>query len=106
MGRKHRDSCIYELFDVNIFIQDLLTDLSPRYIFEQPSVTDFLRLIYKNNDHYDLFVKKNIKSKGISFSKENKSEFLVRPENSRKQINDDYINKEEITTSHKKYKES
>ena len=46
-----------ELFETNIFIYDLVTDLEPRHKMEYSNSFNTVRLMYRNNDHYNLFTK-------------------------------------------------
>ena len=41
-----------ELFETNIFIYDLVTDLESRHKMEYSNSFNTVRLMYRNNDHY------------------------------------------------------
>ena len=58
-----------ELFETNIFIYDLVTDLEPRHKMEYSNSFNTVRLMYRNNDHYNLLTKKNTELKDIGVSK-------------------------------------
>ena len=48
-----------ELFNWTISVYDLETDLSPHYSFENMCAERKIILMYRNNDHYNLLIKKN-----------------------------------------------
>ena len=58
-----------ELFETNIFIYDLVADLEPRHKMEYSNSFNAVRLMYWNNDHYNLLTKKNTKLKDIGVPK-------------------------------------
>ena len=58
-----------ELFETNIFIYDLVTDLEPRHKIEYFNSFNTVRLMYRNNDHYNLLTKKNTELKDIGVPK-------------------------------------
>ena len=43
-----------ELFETNIFIYDLVTDLESRHKMEYSNSFNTVLLMYRNNDHYNL----------------------------------------------------
>ena len=48
-----------ELFNWTISVYDLETDLSPHYSFENMCAERKIILMYRNNDNYNLLIKKN-----------------------------------------------
>ena len=54
-----------KLFETNIFIYDLVTDLEPRHQMKYSNSFNTVRLMYWNNDHYNLLTKKNTELKDI-----------------------------------------
>ena len=43
-----------ELFETNIFIYDIVTDLEPRHKMEYSNSFNTVRLMYRINDHYNM----------------------------------------------------
>ena len=93
-----------ELFETNIFIYDLVTDLEPRYKMEYSNSFNTVRLMYRNNDHYNLLTKKKKELKDIGVPKmtklmaKNKKAWTIT-ENPK---DNDFVNEEEIVTAKKK----
>ena len=48
-----------ELLNWTISVYDIKTDLSPHYSFENMCAERTIILMYRNNDHYNLLIKKN-----------------------------------------------
>ena len=94
-----------ELFNWTISVYDLETDLSPHYSFENMCAERKIILKYRNNDHYNLLIKKNDTLNQASIPKITKIE-MKNKENTRKIENKrdmDFLNEEEIVLAEKKY---
>ena len=47
-----------ELFEFNISVFDLVTDLTPKYSNEYSRSNEMISLIYRNEEHYNLLMRK------------------------------------------------
>ena len=72
-----------ELFNWTISVYDLETDLSPHYSFENMCAERKIILMYRNNDHYNLLIKKNDTLNQASIPKITKKE-IKNKENTKK----------------------
>ena len=95
-----------KLSEFNISVFDLVTDLTPRYSYVYSRSSETLSLIYRNEEHYNLLMRKSKNSidKGVTnLSKQdikNRGVWKVI-ENTRK---DGFVNEEEIATANKNMK--
>ena len=46
-----------KLFELNLSVFDLITDLTPRYSYEYSRSSETISLIYRNEKHYNLLVR-------------------------------------------------
>ena len=96
-----------ELFETNIFIYDLVTDLEPRYKMENSNSFNTVWFMYRNNDHYNLLTKKNTELKDIRVPKMTKLMIKLMAKNKKAWTitespkNNDFVNEEEIVTAEK-----
>ena len=58
-----------ELFETNMFIYDLVTDLEPRHKMEYANSFNTVWLMFRNNDKNNLLTKKNTELKDIGVPK-------------------------------------
>ena len=72
-----------EHFNWTISVYDLETDLSPHYSFENMCTERKIILMYRNNDHYNLLIKKNDTLNQVSIPKITKKE-MKNKENTKK----------------------
>ena len=70
-----------ELFETNIFIYDLMTDLEPRHKMEYTNSFNTIRLIFRNNNHNNLLIKKNTELKDIGVLKMTKLMIKLKAKN-------------------------
>ena len=96
-----------ELFETNIFIYDLVTDLEPRHKMKYSNSFNTVRLMYRNNDHYNLLTKKNTELKDIGVPKMTKLMIKLMVKNKKvwtiteNPKDNDFVNEEEMVTSKK-----
>ena len=95
-----------ELFEFNISVFYLITDLTPRYSYEYSRSSETISLIYRNEEHYNLLMRKckNSIDKGVpNFSKQD-----IKNRGVWKVIEitwkDELVNEEEIATANKNIK--
>ena len=69
------------LLETYIFIYDLVTNLEPRHKMEYSNSFNTVRLMYRNNDHYNLLTKKNIELKDIGVPKMTKLMIILMAKN-------------------------
>ena len=97
-----------ELFETNIFIYDLVIDLEPRHKMEYSNSFNTVRLMYRNNDHYNLLTKKNTELKDIGVPKMTKLMIKLMAKNKKawtiteNHKDNDFVNEEEIVPEEKK----
>ena len=98
-----------ELFETNIFIYiyDLVTDLEPRHKMEYSNSFNTKRLMYRNDDQYNLLTKKNTELKDIEVPKMTKLMIKLMAKNKKAWAitenpkDNDFVNEEEIVTAEK-----
>ena len=96
-----------ELFETNIFIYELVTNLEPRHKMEYSNSFNTVRFMHRNSDHYNLLTKKNTELKDIGVSKMIKLMIKLMTKNKKAWTitenpkDNDFVNEEEIVTVEK-----